>query len=107
MDSGRMNKLISITKATSTARSDDGAPVLTVTTISSNVWAEVVPITGRERWANNSPLYESDIDFKIRYSTLVTELCRVVYGSENYEIKKLINWREQNTELHILGRLVR
>lgn len=107
MDAGRLNRLISITKTTSTARSDDGAPIITISTLTSNVWAEVRPIIGRERYVNNSIYYESDVEFIMRYSTIVTELCRVTFESEYYDIQRLINYKNENIELHILGKRVR
>jgi len=107
MDAGRMNKLISITKTTSTSRADSGAPVMTVSTLSSNVWAEARPITGREFFANDAVFYEADIDFVIRYTTIVTELCRIKFNNEFYDIKKFIDFKSKNIELHILGKVVR
>lgn len=105
MDSGRLDRIISICKTTSTARSDDGAPVISMTTLSSQVWAEVRPVTGREKYINNAVFYETDVEFIIRYSTIVNEQCQIKYNSEYYDIKKIINWQERNVELHLLGQL--
>lgn len=107
MDAGKLDKIISITKTTSTSRSADGAPVITVSTLASNIWSEVLPTAGRERWANNALIYEADTEFILRYTSLVTEKCCITFNSNSYNIKKIIDWNEDHIELHVLGQLVR
>ena len=107
MNSGRLDRIISIVKTTSTARSTDGAPIMTISTLSSNVWAEVKPITGRENFINDAKYYEADTMFTMRYTTVVTELCQIKYNSNFYNINKFINFYDRNRELQILGKMVR
>ena len=107
MNCGKLNRLISITKKISTARSTDGAPIMTVSTLSSNVWAEVRPVTGRETYVNNAIQYEADTLFTMRYSTVVDELCQIKYNGYYYDIKNIINPFDNNKELQILGKLIR
>lgn len=107
MDAGGIDRLISITKTTSTSRSDDGAPILTVSTLSSNVWARVRPLTGREPYIDNALFFEADTEFTIRYTTLISEQCRIIYESDSYDVKKIIDFAARHIELHIVGQRVR
>jgi SPP1 family predicted phage head-tail adaptor len=107
MNAGRLDRIISIVKTTSTARSTDGAPIMTMATLASAVWASVYPVTGRETYINNAQFYEADTLFTMRYSTVVTELCQISYNSQYYNINKIINYGERNRELQIIGKAVR
>lgn len=107
MNAGRMDKLVSIVKTTSIARSTDGAPILTIATRASNVWAEFKPVTGRESFANAAIQYEADAVITMRYTSLVTEVCQIKYDGNFYDIKKYINFFDDNRVLQILGKTVR
>lgn len=107
MNAGRMDRLISIVKTTSTAVSDDGAPVMTVSTLSSNVWAEVRPVTGRERFINDAKFFEADTLFTMRHTTVLTELCQILYDGNYYDITRHIDPFDRRRELQVLGKLVR
>jgi len=107
MNAGRMNRTVSIVKPVSTARSADGAPVITISTLASNVWAEVKPITGRETFINNAQLYEADTVFTMRYTTALTELCQIKFDNNFYDIKKYIDFVDKHRTLEILGRLIK
>ena len=107
MNAGRLDRLINIRKTTSTARSTDGAPIMTVATRASNVWAEKRPITGRENFINGAIFYEADTLFSIRYSTAVTELCTIYSNGESYDIKKIIDPYDRNRMMEILARVIR
>jgi SPP1 family predicted phage head-tail adaptor len=107
MNAGRMDKIVSVVKTTSTARSTDGAPILTIATRASNVWAEFKPITGRESFINEAIHYEADAVITMRHTTAVNELCQIKYDSNYYDIKKFINFYGDNRVIEILGRRVR
>jgi len=107
MNAGRMNKLVSIVKTTSTSRSTDGAPILTITTLSSNVWAKFKPITGRESFINEAIHYEADAVITMRYTSIVNELCQIKYKGNFYDIKKFIDFQDDNITLEIFGKMVR
>ena len=107
MNAGRMNKLININKSTYTARSTDGAPIITLSTKASNVWAEAKPITGTERFIQNAKYYEADIQFTMRYTTVLTEKCQIKYNSEYYDINKYSDPYGRNKVLIVLGKLKR
>lgn len=107
MNAGRMDKIVSVVKTTSTARSTDGAPILTITTQASNVWAEFKPVTGRESFINEAIHYEADAVITMRYTTAVNEVCMIKYNDDFYNIKKFIDFSGDNRVLEILGRRVR
>jgi SPP1 family predicted phage head-tail adaptor len=107
MNAGRMDKLLSIVESISTARSTDGAPILTISTLSSNIWAEFKPVTGRETFINEAIRYEADAVITMRYSSFVNEVRQIKYNSNFYDIKKFINFYDKNVDIQMLVRMVR
>lgn len=107
MNAGRMDKLVSIVETISTARSTDGAPILTISTLASNVWAEYKPITGRESFINAAIQYEADAVITMRYSSFVNEVRQIKYNGNFYNIKKFINFYDKNVDIEIFVGLVR
>jgi len=107
MNAGRMDKLVSVVKTISTARSTDGAPILTISTLSSNLWAEYKPITGRESFANEAIRYEADAVITMRHTSVINEVCQIKYNGNFYNIKKIINFYDKNVDIEMLVRMIR
>ena len=49
-------------------------------------WAEIKPMTGRERWANEHTINNATHSIRIRYRNNVTPEMRVLHGSKVYQI---------------------
>lgn len=109
MRAGQMNRRVSIRAPGSTARSTDGEPIITWTTVLSSVWADTIPIEGRELFSQDSRYAEVTTRFVIRWSTASTAIlpkCRVVdhsNGDIQYDIKAVIDIGDQRRGLEILA----
>ena len=105
MEAGRLRKRISIISPISTARSTDGAPIVTYSTTLKDVWCEVGTITASESFKNDMRWALTDKIFKIRYTTLTMgPKDLIVYGGENYQIQSVIDVGERHREHEIVGR---
>lgn len=85
MKAGRLNNRVTIQQPGSNkdayghATKETWADVVTV-------WAEVKPVTGRERWASDHVANTSTVAIKIRYRTGIKPEMRVIHGSHTYQI---------------------
>ena len=89
----------------STARSTDGAPVVTWSTYLANIWANVEQQTGQEIYRDRNRWEVEETDFICRWTThtILTDY-RVRYDSADYDIKAVINVNEANRELRLITR---
>ena len=103
MRAGLLDKQINIRYSVSTARSTDGAPIVTTSTLLTDVWARVDHKTGGENYKDRNRWEINETDFFIRYTTAaITPSMSVYYGGESYDIKAIINVNEDNRELQII-----
>lgn len=84
MKSGKLDRKIEIQSRVETQNSF-GEAVITYTTF-ANVWAEVIPLSGRELFAAAQIYPEAQMRIRIRYRSGITEKHRVVFESTNYDI---------------------
>jgi SPP1 family predicted phage head-tail adaptor len=68
MRAGQLNRQISIISPRTTARSAEGAPIVTQTTV-LNTWASVEPLSGSEMFSGDYRYADNSVKFVIRYST--------------------------------------
>ena len=105
MRAGLLRHKISILEPKSTARSTDGAPVITYSTILKDIWAGVTPISGKEIFRDDHRWSVSDKLFTIRYTTAaITQNMVVVFSSDNYEIQEVIPIDHRKVQIDIVGR---
>jgi SPP1 family predicted phage head-tail adaptor len=103
MRAGQINKQISIRYPISTARSTDGAPIVTTGTLLSDIWARAEPQTGSEVYRDRNRWDVDEIDFYIRYTTAtVTNQMWIDYKGNDYDIKAVINVDERDREIQIM-----
>jgi SPP1 family predicted phage head-tail adaptor len=102
MRAGKLNKQISIRYPVSTARSTDGAPIITESTLLINIWAQVDPKTGSETYRDRNRWEVEETDFFIRYTTEITPEMSVRYDGNDYDIKAVINVGERNREIQLI-----
>jgi len=88
MNAGRMDRRITLQRKSS-SQDSFGQPIETWADIST-VWAEVVPVSGNERFVSQQVIAEADTLFKIRYMSGLTPLDRVVYDGRTYDVKGVI-----------------
>ena len=70
-----------------------------------NLWAEVIPVRGTERYASDQDAAVIEEKFKIRYVTGVTPLNRILYNGKTYDIKGVLELgRREGLELHAKAR---
>lgn len=87
MRAGKMDRLITIQTFTTT-QNDYGEPVETWTTLAS-VWAERVPMSGREAFAADQLAALSLVKFKIRYRSDVDTKNRILDAGSYYDIRSV------------------
>ncbi len=102
---GKRRYQIKILQPISTARSTDGEPIFTYSTILKNIWASVETVTAHEAWRNDYRWAIADKLFNIRYTTIsITPDMIINYSSENYQIQNIIDIGEKHHEFEIIGR---
>jgi len=106
MRAGRLNRKISIRSIASTARSTDGQPLESETTVLSNIWADCQPIKSEEIFRQDVRWTGVTKRFVIRYSTAVDTTCRVYEAAtgEVYEIVGLIDVDDARRTLEIMAK---
>ena len=86
-----------------TARSTDGAPIETWSTLLSNIWAAVDPRQGTETYRDRYRWEVDEVDFTLRWTTVtIAPSDRVRYAGNDYDIKAVINVKEANRELQLI-----
>jgi len=103
MLAGRLDKRITIQVSTSDSRDSFGDSTPAWTDLAT-VWAEIVPISGREFWAAQAVNAEKDLRITIRYRDDITPKNRIVYGSRVFDIQSVIDMRGMREELQIMCR---
>ena len=103
MRAGQLRDIISIKSPASTARSTDGAPIVTNSTVVQNAWARVDHKTGSEIYRDRNRWEVEEIDFFIRYTTVsITPSMTVRYNAQDYDIKAVINVGARDREIQII-----
>lgn len=106
MNAGRLDRLISIRQTVSTARSTDGEPLKTISTVLTDIWANVRPISAREFFKADNRYYDADTLFTLRYTSVITQLMTVAFSGTEYDIKSLIDVDDRHKELQIFGKKI-
>ncbi len=91
-----MRHKITIQQFTSTQDSA-GQPVEAWTTFATT-WASIEPLIGKEYFASQQEQAETNIKIRFYHIPNVDPVMRVVYGTRTFEIKSVINYKEQNRE---------
>lgn len=84
MRAGQLRHKVALQRATVTADAA-GQPTKTWATYAT-VYAEILPLSGREMLAAQRIQSELDTNIRIRYRADVATTDRVVYGSTTYEV---------------------
>ena len=100
-----MRQLVTFQRATIT-QSAIGEPTTTWAALAST-WARVEGVSGKERFS--ALQVQADVDFRIlcRYQSDLADLApddRVIYGSQVFDIKSVINTEGRNIQLEIFAK---
>lgn len=98
---GKMRHRITLQSKGTPARDATGAEVITWANLSTapTVWAEELPITGREFLAAGGEQAQATTKFRIRYRSDLTNAMRVTYGSRIFDILHIENAAGLDREL--------
>jgi SPP1 family predicted phage head-tail adaptor len=103
MRAGRLNRQISIISPRTTARSADGAPIVTQTTV-LQTWANVEPLSGSEMFRGDYRYAEDSMKFTIRYSTeAIAAPMSVVCTGSTYNIQSVIDSSNAHREMVLIA----
>lgn len=100
MRAGNLRNYVVIQRSTETHDSNQEL-ILTWSTFAS-VWAEILPLIGREYWASRQVVSEVTGKIRIRYLAGVTAKMRVIDGSKTYDIEAVIDVENKHEELVLL-----
>ena len=84
MKSGKLDSKITISVKAAT-RDSFGAEIIGYTVL-ANVWAEVLPISGREFFVAAQFVPEAQLKIRIRYREDFDETAKITYKSTDYDI---------------------
>lgn len=102
MKAGRLRHRVSIINARTTARSAEGAPIITFSTV-IETWADVEPLSGSEMFRQNYRYSEADTKFTIRYSTFdIAPKMDLVFNGSTYNILSVVDSSNAHRELVLL-----
>lgn len=101
MNPGALRHLVTIQKQVETKNSYGEAEVSWANVV-ENVWAQILPLRGREFWAAKQ--INADIEAKIimRYRTDITAKMRLLHGTDEYYVYSIINTDQRERFLHLM-----
>lgn len=100
MESGRLNTRVTIESVTET-RTSSGAVARSWLTFAA-VWAEVLPLRGREFYAAQAVAAETDVKIRIRYLAGVSPKMRVNVGGTLHDIRAVLNLGNRNETIELI-----
>lgn len=101
MNPGRLHKRILI--QTRTVTEDTQWDDVTTWTDHVQRWAEVTPISAKERMRNQGPSSEATYTMTLRWEdNLLSDQDRIVWDSRTFDIVGIINVDERDVEMNVL-----
>ena len=104
MRAGRLRHQVTIQGLTTAP--DAYGDIVETWTDTATVWAEVVPLSGKEYYAARQVSAEVDVRVTIRYRTGIKPAMRVKYGTSLLDIQSVIDVGGRKDELQLLCREV-
>lgn len=84
LNAGDLDKYVNL-QCKTVARADDGAEIVTYTTIAS-MWVTIDPLTGKEYWGAQQTVSEVTHNIIGRYRTGLRPDMRIIYGNRVFNI---------------------
>ena len=103
MRAGRLNRQISIISPRTTARSSEGEPIVTLTTV-RRTWANVEPLSGSEMFRGDYRYADDTVKFTIRSSTEgIAPTMSVICTGSTYNILSVIDSSNAHREMVLIA----
>lgn len=103
MRAGELDKRVELQAKTIT-RNAFKEEIVTYTTLAT-VWAAFLNKRGREFYSGDMAYTDKFTMIKIRYRRDITNIRRIKYGNDNYDIEYIDNVKEENKEIVLTCRL--
>lgn len=103
LDAGKLDQFVTIETDVGTEPDATGQiPSVWIDYLPNGVWAEVMPLSGRELW--NALQVQPDVTHQvtIRYREGITSKMRIKHGSRYLNILSVIDAEEKRTSLQIM-----
>ncbi len=105
MRAGTLRHKVTLQKPVDT-QNTYGEPESRWQTVSSNIWASVSPLRGREYLTAQQLASEIESRIVMRYRLDVTAKMKILKGTDEYLIESIINPDERNRELELMCRRI-
>jgi len=103
MRAGRLNRQISVISPRTTARTSEGAPIVTQTTV-LRAWANVEPLSGSEMFRGDYRYADDTVKFTIRYSTEgIAPNMSVICTGSTYNILSVLDSSNAHREMVLIA----
>lgn len=101
MRAGSLRHLVTIQTPVETQNSF-GEPEVRWQDLHTNIWANIMPISGREYFAAKQTVAEVSARIVMRYVEGITAKMKIVHGANEYLIEEIINENERNRMLTMM-----
>lgn len=88
MRTARMDRRVRLERLTVAADAASGQPVEQWDLV-AEVWADVVPVSGDERWGQQQVVATADTQFRIRWRRDITPLHRIRYDDRDFDVLRI------------------
>lgn len=95
------NKKITISSKTETKNSF-GEVTYTLTPVFSDIWASFEPLIGNEKYLSNQVHPKLSGKFRIEYMPGLDSNMVITFGTREFDINSIINYKEQDRELILM-----
>lgn len=99
MQAGKLRHSIIIEQGTESF--DGNGELITTWSTFATVWAEILPLVGREFWAARQVNAETTGKLRIRYLSGLTPKMHIKFGTRIFNITGISNIEERNEEIVI------
>ena len=102
MRGGTLRQYCTIRNLVETPSTATGELVQSWSTVSTAVWADIQPVSGREYWLAQQ--FESRVDTRItiRYMSGISVKGKVVQGTTEYDVLSIVNVGERDRTLELM-----
>lgn len=103
MRAGKLRHLVTINRYTPTTSAVTGEKLAGYTAATPQVWAEIVPLSGRELLNAQQIVTDSTHQIRMRYTANVSHRDQILFNGRTFEIDAMNNTDERNIELVMLA----
>ena len=100
MRAGNLRNYVTIQKPAESQ--DSNLELITIWTTFATIWAEILPLAGREYWASRQTVSEATGKIRMRYIYGVTTKMRIIDGTKTYDIEAVIDIENRHKEIVLL-----